>query len=702
MKRLLIYILTLMIVFGFVIVALAQDEDMEEEPAYISYLSGNVDVDLTPENEIGDFQPAELDMDLPPGSVVRTGSDAVCEITLPDESTIKIANGSVFKIDELLINKNTGKKSEKFSLMFGRIKAQVKKLTTSDSKFTVASGTALAGVRGTSFGVDFDGVKSQVLVFEGKVQLGSLTGAFEPIMINGGQMSIVPKGGVPEPPQPIPPDVLEKWNKEMEKIGKKVEKAMEKTGVEQKAPEKPAKKKPKAPSKESWIEKFLKMNAYVGTITINNQVYSRWVFTPQFTIGKLGLGLYLPAVFSPDVGIFGFKDWENHDEWDFRNWLDGLHDFIIKFYYVSWGQRGDPLYFKVGSIDDFYLGHGFIVDNYSNMLYFPEERTVGLQLNVDGTYAGFESMVADFSRLQLFGGRFYFRPMGKGIPLAFGLSAVHDRPKPDETLWQSQQWDDGTQIITSEKQLPHILFLGADLDLPILRLKIFSMTMYADAGTTGYVYQEVPQKLEQLDSPVKPGTIDFVKGLGTAAGLMGKIAMIFNYRIEYRYILDYYEPGLINSMWENRRLTYPFDLTKIIYEQKSGSYEDSTSAGFMIKGGMTLFKKLEFGLGYENYKKIVASGTEEPVKKGNMYLNVDKGLIPKVYGNVTYTRTANFENVFKEPFDENTLIEANVFYELAKGIALSINYKRTYKFNENTNRYEPIENFGINTNFTFF
>ncbi len=701
MKRLLIYIIvSVLMIFGTATAILAQ-EDMEEEPAYISYLSGNVDVDLTPENELGDFQPAELDMDLPPGSVVRTGSDAVCEITLPDESTIKIANGSVFKIDELLINRETGKKSEKFSLMFGKIKAKVKKLTTSDSNFTVASGTALAGVRGTSFGVDFDGVKSQVLVFEGKVELGSLTGAFEPILINGGQMSIVPKGGIPEPPKPIPPDVLEKWNKEMEKIGKKVEKTAEK--VEAPKPvEKPAKKKAKAPRKESWIEKFLKMNAYVGTITIDNQVYSRWVFTPQFTIGKLGVGLYLPAVFSPDVGIFGFKKWQNHDEWDFRNWLDGLHDFIIKFYYVSWGQRGDPLYFKVGSIDDFYLGHGFIVDNYSNMLYFPEERTVGLQFNLDGNYVGFESMVADFSRLQLFGGRLYLRPMGKTIPLAFGVTAVHDRPKPDETVWQNEKWDDNTDIITSEKQLPHILFFGSDIDLPILKLKVFSMTMYADAGATGYVYEEVPQKLQTLDTPVEPGAVNLVKGLGTAAGLMGQIAVIFNYRVEYRYIMNYYEPGLINSMWENRRLTYPFELTRLIYDQKSGSYENSTSAGFMIKGGMRLFKKVEFGLGYENYKKIVASGGEEAVRKGDMYVNVDKDLIPKVYGNVTYTRTDNFENIFKEPFDENTLIEANVYYELAKGIALSINYKRTYRFDDTTNSYKPVENFGINTNFTFF
>ena len=698
MKRLLIYIISLIMIFGVALVALAQNEAMEEEPAYISYLSGNVDVDITPENEVGDFVPAELDMDLKPGSVIRTGSDAVCEITLPDESTIKIANGAVFKIDEVSINKKSGKKSEKFSLLFGKIKAEVKKLVTSDSQFTVASGTALAGVRGTSFGVDFDGIRSQVLVFKGKVQLGSLTGAFKPIIINSGQMSIVPKGGLPEPPKPIPEDLLKEWQKEEKKFVKEVKKeTAAKTTKEIAKQEKPKAKA--GPAKESFIEKFLKMNAYVGTITIDNNVYSRWVFTPQLTIGKLGVGLYLPAVFAPDVGIFGFRNWENHNEWDFRNWLDGLHDFIIKFYYISWGQRGDPFYFKIGSIDDFYLGHGFIMDNYSNMIYFPQERTVGMQLDFDGNYAGMESMVADFTRLQLFGGRLYFRPMGKRIPLALGISAVHDRPKPDQATWTK----DSITYAKSEKELPHILFLGADLDLPILNLKkIFSMTLYGDAASTGYVYEQVPDRLKNISDPVKPGTINFVKGLGTAAGIMGEIATIFNYRFEYRYILDYYEPGLINSMWENRRLTYPWDLEDIIYAQRSGTYKNNTSAGFLIKGGMMLFhQKLKFGLGYENYKKN-QEGVETPVRKGSMYVDVDRGLIPKIYGQLTYDRTDNLENVFKNPFDENTVLGADIYYELAKNIALSINYKRTFKYNDETGKYDPIDNFGINTNFVFF
>jgi len=606
---------------------------------------------------------------------------------MPEGSTIKVSSGSVFQIEGISINRTTGATSQKFSLVFGKVRAKVEKLVTTDSEFNIVSGTALAGVRGTSFGVSFDGIKSRFLVFEGAIRLESITGLFEPILLNQGKMISVPPDAIPEPVQDIPQDVLEEWEKEAEKFVEKVAEAVEVPEAPEEKKIKPEEKKPK---KESFIEKFLKMNAYVGTITIGDMVYSRWVFTPEMNFGKLGLGLYLPAVFSPEVGIFGFKNWENHDEWDFTDWKDGIHDFITKFYYVSWGQFGEPIYFKVGSIDNFFLGHGFIVDNYSNMIYFPEEVTVGMQFNMDARFAGMETMVADFSRFQLFGGRFFLRPIGRGeFPLAFGVTAVHDYPKPDQSVWPS-----GT---TSEDQLPRILVFGADMDLPILNLNVFRMILYADAAKLGYMYKEVPTGLVD----VNPGALGFVDGLGIGAGLMGTIAKLFKYRVEYRYIMGYYEPGMINSTWENRRLGYAEELYDLI--NNSAAYEDTTTAGFLIKGGMVLFKqRLEVGLGYENFDRYNQLAGTEKVQKGSMYVNVAEGLVPKVYGNLSYDRTNNLEDIFKEPFNEDTVLKAEVYYQLASSVALQVNYKRTFKYNETIDDYDPIDSFGINTVFTFF
>jgi len=689
MKKVAIYILTLLFILsiGF----LYAQEDMVEEPAYISFLSGNVDVDLTPDNEVEDFEVAELDMELGAGALIRTGRNALCEITMPDGSTVKISSGSVFQIKSTYINRETGKKSQKFSLFFGKVRAKVQKFMTTDSEFDVVSGTALAGVRGTDYGVVYDGVKSSVLVFDGLVDLKSVTEEFEPVLVSAGQMSFVPKGGVPEPIIDIPEDVLQEWDAEAEKFTTAAAEEVEEVAEEVKE----VKKEEVAEKGKGFLEEFLRLNAYVGTITIDDQVYSRWVFTPEVHFGKLKAGLYIPAIFSPDVGIFGFHDWQNHDEWDFRDFGDGLHDFIIKFYYIQWAEIGDPLYVKVGSIDDFFLGHGFIVDNYSNMIYFPEEITVGMQFNVDIGKGGIETMIADFSRLQLFGGRIFARPLGEGFPLAFGGTFVYDRPKPDLALGLIA----GT---TDEKQLPHILIFGIDVELPVLNLDVFSMKLYADAAKLAYIYQEVPST-PPLGNYVEPGTFGFVKGLGTGIGVMGRAAKIFTYRAEYRYILNYYEPGMINYLWENRRLEYQNELQYLIIEQNDPAYEDTTSAGFMLEGGVILLKKLEFGLGYEDYKRVTsATADPETVKKGKLYVNVYEGLIPKVHGSFSYNRIDNLNTVFQEPFDENTVLDANVIYQLARMIALSFSYNRTFKYNDETGIYDPIDSFGITTIFTFF
>ncbi len=182
---------------------------------------------------------------------------------------------------------------------------------------------------------------------------------------------------------------------------------------------------------------------------------------------------------------------------------------------------------------------------------------------------------------------------------------------------------------------------------------------------------------------------------------MGKIISIVDYRVEYRYIIDYYEPGLINFAWDNRRLVYSQELLELILGQADPAYDSENTAGFLISGGVVLLKKLEIGLGYENYKRVTGAGTRQRIDEGQIYVNVMRGLVPKVFGNITYNRSEDFDNVFEDPFNENTLLEANVFYELSPNFALSLNVKRTYQFNDETGNNEPIESYGISTTFMF-
>ena len=663
-----------------------------EEPAYITYLSGNVDVDRTPENEVSDFEPAELDMELLAGSTIRTGRKAICEITMPEGSMVRLGSGTVFQIEYSSIDRDTGRMRERFNFLAGKFKAKVNKFTTADSEFSVISGTALAGVRGTVLGGSVKAGKggADFLCFDGKLVIESTTGAYEPVVLNTGQMSFVPWVGTPSPVQAIPQQTLQAWEQEFKTEG-------EEAPVPEEAEEEP---KPEDEwLTESWepqkqmekpksaLEGILALNAWIGTINIDNNVYAHWVFTPELTIGKFGMGLYLPAIFAPEVGLFGFNEWYNHDEWDFLDLQDSIHDALLKFYYISYGIKGDPFFFKIGGIDDFTLGHGFIVNGYSNMVYFPKERTMGLQLDVDTDGFGFQTMIADFSRFQLFGGRIYARPLGRVMPLAFGLTTIRDRPVPSSS--------------SNEQQESNVFVFGVDVELPIFNTEKFGMKIYADGAKVGYLYPELPAT---LSGKASAATLGFLPGMGTGIGLMGHVSGVFSYRAEYRFITGYYEPGFIGSMWENRRLYYGQELEGLIADT---SYREDTQAGFLLRGDLLFFEKIEFGIGLESYRTTRYSITEsknvvDTVSKGDVSLGIKKGLIPRFYGSVSYKREDGLESVFQQPIDINTKLEASVVYDLADGVTIAVDAKRTFQYNDATGEHEPIDSLGVRTIITFF
>jgi len=146
MKKISIYTISLLFVlsFGF----LYAQEDIQEDYAYISFFYGHVDVDVTPDNNIDDFEVAKLHMKLDSGTIINTGENALCEITMPDGSTIRISKCTVFQVEELSVKMKTDKKLQKFKLLFEKIRLKVQKSISNDTEFAIVSGTALAGVRG--------------------------------------------------------------------------------------------------------------------------------------------------------------------------------------------------------------------------------------------------------------------------------------------------------------------------------------------------------------------------------------------------------------------------------------------------------------------------------------------------------------------------------------------------------------------------
>ncbi|MDP3176651.1 MAG: hypothetical protein Q8M76_02025 [Spirochaetaceae bacterium] len=246
------------------------------------------------------------------------------------------------------------------------------------------------------------------------------------------------------------------------------------------------------------------------------ETWTRLGFQPDISFGKFGIGVDLTIrmqLFPQDtenaVKIYE-GDWIPNED---KNFLD---IYLPKFLYIRYGLKGaDPLFAKLGSVNDLTLGNGFIINNYSNMHFMPELRIFGLDVGFDGNafnfpYIGLEALTGNLAKLDVVGGRIYVRPLAwSGIPILKGMqvggTAVMDL-KPDSY--------DATTIPAEQ-----IMVMGGDLMVPVLGGKLFPLAVFAD-------FAMEPNETK-----------------GAMLGFGGKLIGLFTYGAQIRYL----ERGFIPS-----------------------------------------------------------------------------------------------------------------------------------------------------------
>lgn len=131
----------------------------------------------------------EEGMPLDAGDRVVTAEGASAEVVLDGGSLITVREGSDFKLDSV------AKKDSAFTLALGSLLAKIQKL--GEQRLSVRTGTAVAAVRGTEFGVEVEGEETHVGVFdEGKVDVSGAAGGPAELLI-ANQETRVAKGGKP-------------------------------------------------------------------------------------------------------------------------------------------------------------------------------------------------------------------------------------------------------------------------------------------------------------------------------------------------------------------------------------------------------------------------------------------------------------------------------------------------------------------------
>ncbi|MCX7025396.1 MAG: hypothetical protein NT080_12405 [Spirochaetes bacterium] len=336
-------------------------------------------------------------------------------------------------------------------------------------------------------------------------------------------------------------------------------------------------------------------------IPVNGAVetWNKLGFQPDISFGKFGIGFDLSVRFKfypdPDTAIELYPgDWLPDYEGSGYSVFDL---YMAKIMYIRYGKQGDPLYVKLGSIDNLTLGDGFIVGGYANTRYLPALRFFGLQAGVDGAlfdfpYLGLDVLTGNLAQLDVIGGRFFVRPLyGSELPviknLQTGLTLVADT-KPD-------LYNDTDPANDADP----VMVYGLDVFLPLMGGDLFPLGLFTDFA------------------------MEPKNRWGWMAGAAGRLVGVITYGAQVRvlgagFIPDYFDAN--------------YDLFRSIrYDAMQESVSGGATAGWAANLGLSVLKDaVSFGVALDGPFQVIpsvksANSAEYPHVRG--VANLAQGII---------------------------------------------------------------------------
>jgi hypothetical protein len=163
--------------------------------ARLSFVKGKVEVQRSGG---ATWVPASLKMRVYSGDKVSSEAESEAEITLDDGSVIKVKDKSLLVLERMAKQKKPLATVTALRAMNGKVLGCIKKLASKESKFSVTTPTAVAGVRGTVFGVFVAGDSTELDVLKGEVAIAGESGG--EVLVGEKMMTTVAKGSAAQAP----------------------------------------------------------------------------------------------------------------------------------------------------------------------------------------------------------------------------------------------------------------------------------------------------------------------------------------------------------------------------------------------------------------------------------------------------------------------------------------------------------------------
>lgn len=649
-----------------------------------------------------------IGMGLSPGDQITTGNSSA-EIRLePNGSILRVAPNSEFSIGTIQ-GRNQAEETS-VTLGRGRVRMVAARVGGVENRYRFRTPGAVAGVRGTDFGlVVADGLE-ELFVLSGEVIYEAVeTG--EQIFVTGGQRADIFADSFL--PQTMSPEEIVSRRQELEfqklnpadvpgnEVAQTVEEEPVEEAVEEAVAEEPVEEE-EAAGDGGFVGRLADFTGLeVGSITLNEETYAQVVLQPHFSVGRLNVALYFPITYTDN--LFDGSEWyrpEGNNEWSFgadKDWandpLDALADLgtdvALKIRYVEFGERGDPLFLKVGNLSNFTIGQGLLMRNYANDIDFPVVRRIGFNLGFDLEKWGFEGVVNDLSAPEIYGGRLYFRPAAPAIPAAVGLSAIADIGPGQAISTVDRNGDPlppeaAIPLSAADETDPIFLNVAADVELPVIDRERLALIAFAEAGgLIPYLREGTDLLSNSVGSGLKTDAlVDFssgeIKNFGWTAGARGTFTLL-DYRLEFRNYDGVFRPGFYGPNYDRLRALYAAETVAYLSDTENEEYQ-KTIVGVAGELGAELFGTIYLSGGYFWPWEITESGTWQGSSDDEFTLEIAlrEGLIPFgiqtgfLYRRTHFAATLAGWGQYSDAklFDVYTNLDAYVAYPLTPAIDL--------------------------------
>jgi len=379
----------------------------------------------------------------------------------------------------------------------------------------------------------------------------------------------------------------------------------------------------------------------LGATIIDGEAY--WVvrFRPELTLGKVGIGLDIELLMNDDEGIRD-NDWDNSHKW------------VRLIRYVQYGHPFDPLYARVGALDDVVVGHGFIVNHYTNW-YDEDYRRLGFDLGLSANAVGIEAFSSNLGRWEIIGTRAWMAPLSALTSSLAGRVRLGGTVAADLDPDERSETDD------------EVVVVGADAELPLLYGPPFRLYLYADHAQI----------------------VDYGQGQGLGiGGEFGRFMGIseIQARLERRFLGDRFIPAYFDAFYGVERYQKIYDSTAdTSFVIRKEDILDTVERGRAVYGELRgVVLGLVSLLGSYQY-------TDNRSHSGILHLEASletfKGLVD-LRGRIDKSSIEKTSDIFEA--DNRTLLEGEIGYRLNFYSMLYVRYRRTFQL-ESDGSYEPVD-----------